>query len=61
MPMISKGAVTKILCAVAFFITAIPFIVPAMALAHDNAILSHVKLANTRDDSFSCIFVASFI
>ncbi len=53
MPMICKGAVTKTLCAVAFFISGILFIVPAIALAYDNAVLSHIKLANTRDDLFA--------
>lgn len=51
--MIIKGAVTKFLCAVVFFITGIFFIVPDRALAHDNAVLSHIKLANTRDDLFA--------
>ncbi|WP_020588061.1 DUF4390 domain-containing protein [Desulfobacter curvatus] len=53
MPMIIKGAITKFLCAVVFFITGILFIVPDSALAHDSAVLSDIKLANTRDDLFA--------
>lgn len=52
MPMTIKAAVTKFLCAVVFFITPIFLIVPDSVLAHDDAVLSHIKLANTRDDLF---------
>ena len=48
--MIIKGAVTKFFFAVVFFITGILFIAPAVAFSHDNAVISHIKLANTRDD-----------
>ncbi|WP_242637612.1 DUF4390 domain-containing protein [Desulfobacter hydrogenophilus] len=53
MPMKIRGAVTKFLCAVVFSITGILFIVPDSALAYDDAVLSHIKLANTRDDLFT--------
>lgn len=53
MPMIIKGAVTKFLCAVVFFFTGFFFIVPDSAFAQDNAILSNIQLANTRDDLFA--------
>ncbi|WP_321413893.1 DUF4390 domain-containing protein [uncultured Desulfobacter sp.] len=53
MPMTIKGAFSKFLCAVIFFITPIFFIVPDSVLAHDDAILSNIKLANTRDDLFA--------
>jgi hypothetical protein len=53
MPMINKGAVTKFLCAVLFFLQGIFFIVPDSAFARDDAALSHIKLANTRDDLFA--------
>lgn len=48
--MIIKGAVIKSLCAILFFLPGILCIGPAMAFAHDNALLSQIKLANTRDD-----------
>jgi len=48
-----KSAFTSFLCAVVFFITGLFFIVPGIALARDNAVLSHIKLANTRDDLFA--------
>ena len=48
--MIIKGAVTNFFFAVVFFITGILFIAPAVAFAHENAVISHIKLANTRDD-----------
>ncbi len=48
--MIIKGAVTRFLFAIVFFITGILFSTPAIVLAHDDALLSHIKLANTRDD-----------
>lgn len=55
--LIIKDAVTKFLFAIVFFITSClfiaPVIAPAVALAHDNAVLSHIKLANTRDDLFA--------
>lgn len=51
--MIIKGAVIKFLCTVLFFLPGIFFIVPDMALARDNAVLSQIKLANTRDDLFA--------
>ncbi|WP_321493890.1 DUF4390 domain-containing protein [uncultured Desulfobacter sp.] len=50
MSKIIKGAVAKFLFSVLFFITASLFIAPVMAYAHDDASLSHIKLANTRDD-----------
>lgn len=50
MPMTIKGAVTKFLFAVVFFIPGIFFIAPAVVFAHDNALLSHIRLVNTRDD-----------
>lgn len=53
MPMIIKGEVTRFLCAIVFFITGFLFISPRDALAHDKAVLSHIKLANTRDDLFA--------
>ena len=48
-----KRAFTRFLCAVVFFITGLFFIVPEVVLARDNAFLSHIKLANTRDDLFA--------
>ncbi|PIE63046.1 MAG: hypothetical protein CSA25_02145 [Desulfobacter postgatei] len=51
--MIRPMAKIKSLCAVIFFITGILFITPGMASAQDNATLSHIKLANTRDELFA--------
>lgn len=48
-----KRAFTRFLCAVVFFITGLLFIVPGIAIARDNAVLSDIKLANTRDDLFA--------
>ena len=48
-----KSAFTRFLCAVVFFITGLFFIVPEVVLARDNAVLSDIKLANTRDDLFA--------
>ena len=51
--MINKGAVTKILCAVLFVFQGIFFIGPDRAFARNDAALSNIKLANTRDDLFA--------
>ena len=55
--MIIKGAVKTVLVAVVFFIAGAlvtgPGTGPAVALAGDDAVLSHIKLANTRDDLFA--------
>lgn len=51
MPMKIKGAVTTLLFAVIFLIQGSIFIAPAFA--RDDAIISHIKLANTRDDLFA--------
>nr|WP_320016989.1 DUF4390 domain-containing protein [uncultured Desulfobacter sp.] len=48
-----KRAFTRFLCVVVFFITGLFFIVPGIAIARDNAVLSDIKLANTRDDLFA--------
>ena len=48
-----KRVFTRFLCAVVFFITGLFFIVPGGVLARDNAVLSDIKLANTRDDLFA--------
>ncbi|MCW8799930.1 MAG: DUF4390 domain-containing protein [Desulfobacter sp.] len=48
-----KHAFTRFLCVVVFFITGLLFIVPGIAIARDNAVLSDIKLANTRDDLFA--------
>lgn len=53
MPMIIKGVVTRFLFAIVFFITGFLFISPGDTLAHDKAMLCHIKLANTRDDLFA--------
>lgn len=53
MPMIIKGVVTRFLFAIVFFITGFLFISPGATLAHDKAMLCHIKLANTRDDLFA--------
>lgn len=48
-----KHAFTRFLCVAVFFITGLLFIVPGIAIARDNAVLSDIKLANTRDDLFA--------
>lgn len=48
--MMFKGAVTRIIRLVVFIITGIFFIAPGIAFGHDDAVISHIKLANTRDD-----------
>lgn len=48
--MTTKGAVTNFFLKVGFFITAFLFIAPAIASTHKDAVLSNIKLANTRDD-----------
>ncbi|MCG8549439.1 MAG: DUF4390 domain-containing protein [Desulfobacterales bacterium] len=53
MPMTIKGAVTTFICAVVFFITGFFLIGPDNVFADDNAVLSNIKLANTRDDLFA--------
>jgi len=50
MPMIIKGVVTTFLFAVVYFVPFALFIAPAVAFADDDAGISHIKLANTRDD-----------
>ena len=51
--MIIKGVLTRFLFAIVFFITSFIFVSPGDALARDKAVLSHIKLANTRDDLFA--------
>lgn len=48
--MATKGAVKKILCAVFFLVIPVFFIVPNSVLANEEAVLSQLNLANTRDD-----------
>ncbi|WP_343054519.1 DUF4390 domain-containing protein [Desulfobacter latus] len=44
---------TRFLFAIVFFITSFIFVFPGGAFARDKAVLSHIKLANTRDDLFA--------